>query len=86
MVYLDKTSIPVENEMLREVATISCNNDSELGQKIGEAYEKVGKDGVVLMGPVRWYRSALPIAIRRPGLRQDGQVGRSDGAQPSQPR
>jgi len=49
MVYLDKTSIPVKNKMLREVASISCNNDSELGQKIGEAYEKVGRDGVVLM-------------------------------------
>ena len=49
MVYLDKTSTPVEGEMLRQVATISCNNDRELGQKIGEAYEKVGRDGVVLM-------------------------------------
>ena len=49
MVYLDKTSIPVKNKMLREVASISCNNDVELGKKIGEAYEKVGKDGVVLM-------------------------------------
>jgi len=35
--------------MLRSVATISCNNDTELGTKIGEAYQKVGKDGVVLM-------------------------------------
>lgn len=49
MVYLDKTSIPVENKMLSEVASISCNNDVQLGRKIGEAYEKVGKDGVVLM-------------------------------------
>ena len=49
MVYLDKTSTPVEGEMLRQVATISCNNDKELGEKIGEAYEKVGRDGVVLM-------------------------------------
>ncbi len=49
MVYLDKTSIPVKNKMLREVASISCNNDQELGDKIGQAYEKVGKDGVVLM-------------------------------------
>lgn len=49
MVYLDKTSIPVKDKMLREVATISCNNDKELGEKIGEAYEKVGSDGVVLM-------------------------------------
>jgi chaperonin GroEL len=49
MVYLDKTSIPVKDKMLREVAVISCNNDRELGHKIGEAYEKVGKNGVVLM-------------------------------------
>ena len=48
-VYLDKTSTPVEGEMLRSVATISCNNDAQLGAKIGEAYEKVGSNGVVLM-------------------------------------
>ena len=49
MVYLDKTSIPVKDQMLREVAFISCNNDEELGNKIGEAFEKVGKNGIVLM-------------------------------------
>jgi len=48
-VYLDKTSIPVKGRMLQNVAIISCNNDKELGTKIGEAYEKVGKNGVVLM-------------------------------------
>jgi len=48
-IYLDKSSTPVEGEMLRSVATISCNNDIELGRKIGEAYEKVGSNGVVLM-------------------------------------
>ena len=48
-IYLDKASIPVKGEMLRSVATISCNNDTYLGNKIGEAYEKVGSDGVVLM-------------------------------------
>ena len=35
--------------MLQNVAIISCNNDEELGAKIGEAYEKVGSNGVVLM-------------------------------------
>jgi chaperonin GroEL len=34
--------------MLTNVATISCNNDKELGGIIASAYEKVGKDGVVL--------------------------------------
>ncbi len=48
-VHLDKSSTPVEGEMLRSVATISCNNDVYLGEKIGEAYEKVGSNGVVLM-------------------------------------
>jgi chaperonin GroEL len=47
--YLDKISIPVEGTMLDDVATISCNNDKELGKIIGEAYKKIGKDGVVLM-------------------------------------
>lgn len=48
-VYLDKTSTPVKGQMLQNVAIISCNNDKELGIKIGEAYEKVGKNGIVLM-------------------------------------
>ena len=47
--YLEKSKIEVEGEMLKNVATISCNNDKELGDKIGEAYEKVGKNGIVLM-------------------------------------
>ena len=47
--YLDKISIEVKGDMLKQVAAISCNNDKELGDKIGEAYEKVGKTGVVLM-------------------------------------
>ena len=48
-IYLDKSSTQVEGEMLKNVAIISCNNDEELGTKIGKAYEKVGKNGVVLM-------------------------------------
>ena len=48
-IYLDKTSTPVKGQMLQNVAIISCNNDKELGIKIGEAYEKVGKNGIVLM-------------------------------------
>jgi len=49
MLYLSNTSVQVEGDMLRQVAYISCNNDKELGDKIGEAFEKVGKNGVVLM-------------------------------------
>ena len=49
MVYLNDASIPVADQMLQQVAYISCNNDKELGEKIGEAFDRVGKDGVVLM-------------------------------------
>ena len=47
--YLDKNKVEVEGSMLRSVASISTNNDLVLGQIIGEAYETVGKHGVVLM-------------------------------------
>ena len=47
--YLDKVSVKIEGDMLESVSSISCNNDSELGKIIAEAYTKVGKDGVVLM-------------------------------------
>ena len=38
--HLTDTSIPVADEMLQQVAYISCNNDKELGAKIGEAFEQ----------------------------------------------
>ena len=47
--YLDNIKIDVTEDKLNHVASISCNNDSELGSIIAEAYIKVGKDGVVLM-------------------------------------
>ena len=47
--YLDKVSIPVEGDMIDQVATISSNNDTELGCIIGEAFKKVGKNGTVFM-------------------------------------
>jgi len=47
--YLDEKAISIEGDMLSDVSAISCNNDKALGQIIAEAYNKVGKDGVVLM-------------------------------------
>ena len=46
---LEKVAIDVKGNMLKDVSAISCNNDTELGKIIAEAYEKVGKNGVVLM-------------------------------------
>jgi chaperonin GroEL len=47
--YLDSVKINVNDHMLDHVASISCNNDKELGGIIAQAYKTVGKDGVVLM-------------------------------------
>ena len=47
--YLTDTAIDVKGNMLKDVSSISCNNDTELGAIIAEAYTKVGKDGVVFM-------------------------------------
>ena len=35
------------NSEIQQVATISANGDDEIGKKLAEAFEKVGKDGVV---------------------------------------
>ena len=47
--HLSDNSTPVTGSTLKSVSSISCNNDEHLGGIIAEAYEKVGKDGVVLM-------------------------------------
>jgi len=44
---IKKSSVKVTDEMLIDIATISANNDLELGQIIAGAYEKVGHDGIV---------------------------------------
>ena len=47
--YLKEKALEIKGDMLQNVSAISCNNDLTLGKIISEAYEKVGKDGVVLM-------------------------------------
>ena len=47
--YLKENALEIEGDMLQSVSAISCNNDLALGKIISEAYEKVGKDGVVFM-------------------------------------
>lgn len=48
--YLNKVSVPVEDK-IKEIATISTNNDIKLGELIAEAFTAVGKTGVVIMEP-----------------------------------
>jgi len=49
--YLEKISVPVEGDMINNVATISANNDKVLGGIIAAAFKEVGQSGVVTMEP-----------------------------------
>ena len=42
-----KQDVGSDSEKVAQVATISANQDKEIGRKIAEAMEKVGKDGVI---------------------------------------
>ena len=45
---LHKMSTPIEStKQIEQVATCSANQDVEIGKKLAEAMEKVGKDGVI---------------------------------------
>ena len=45
---LETLSKPISTSTeIEQIATISANNDSEIGQMISDAMEKVGKDGVI---------------------------------------
>lgn len=47
--YLESIAIPVSGDMIDHVATISVNNDPELGKVIGDAFRAAGDNGVVMM-------------------------------------
>lgn len=48
---LEKNAKPVNNTTLSKIATISANNDSELGKIIADAFLAAGDHGVVIMEP-----------------------------------
>ena len=47
--YLNKKSKKVTGRKIDQVATISANNDKELGKVIGEAFRLVDETGIVMM-------------------------------------
>ena len=47
--YLEKHSSDVKGDVIEQVATISANNDRELGQLIGQAFRSVDETGIVMM-------------------------------------
>jgi len=46
---LKKMSIPArgDNEKIRQIATVSANNDETIGNLIADAFKKIGDDGVI---------------------------------------
>ena len=44
---IKKESIEVTEQMLADIATISANNDKEIGDIIAKSYKEVGRDGIV---------------------------------------
>ena len=47
--YLESIAIPVTGNMIDQIATISTNNDKELGEIIANAFRSVDNTGVVMM-------------------------------------
>ena len=50
-----------DNQQIKEVATISGNNDEEIGNLIATALEKVGRDGVVAIEESKSGETSLEI-------------------------
>lgn len=42
-----KSSIPIKEEDVARIASISANNDSEIGELVADAFKKVGLDGII---------------------------------------
>ena len=57
---LKKISVPTSGKKeIAQVGTISANNDSEIGNLIAEAMEKVGKDGVITVEEAKGLETTL---------------------------
>src|SRR5206468_7930136 len=57
---LKKVSVPsAGRKEIAQVGTISANGDQEIGQKIADAMEKVGKDGVITVEEAKGLETTL---------------------------
>jgi len=57
---LKKISVPTSGRKdIRQVATISANGDNEIGDKIADAMDKVGKDGVITVEEAKSLETTL---------------------------
>ena len=57
---LKKISVPTSGRKdIKQVATISANGDTEIGEKIADAMDKVGKDGVITVEEAKSLETTL---------------------------
>lgn len=60
--YLKTISKTVDdNETLKQIATISANNDSSIGKLIAEAFQKVGKDGIIKVNESQSHETTIDM-------------------------
>jgi chaperonin GroEL len=60
--HLKKISKPVQNHKeIAQVATISANNDEEIGQIIAKAMERVGKNGTITVEEAKGFETTLEV-------------------------
>ncbi|MCX6990504.1 MAG: chaperonin GroEL [Chlamydiae bacterium] len=59
---LSRQAIPITKpEEVRQIATISANNDPDIGQIIAEAMQKVGKDGTITIAEAKGIETTLDV-------------------------
>lgn len=60
---IKRLSKPVKNKKeIAQVATVSANNDQEIGELIASAMDKVGKDGTITVEEAKGFETTLDVA------------------------
>jgi len=60
--YIGSTSVPVKDrERILQVATVSANNDEEIGKLISDAMEKVGYGGLITVEDAKSLETSLDV-------------------------
>ncbi len=58
---IKKNSIPVKEEYISKVASISANNDETIGQLIADAMKQVGNDGVITVEESKTIKNEVKV-------------------------
>ena len=59
---LDRQAKPIQSPAeIRQIATISANNDVAIGAILGDAMQKVGRDGIVTVGDAKGMETILDV-------------------------